>query len=179
MAKSGKHFLFCILLFASPVTVANVIIPAVGAVYFSIFTYPLILLWVFASESAAYIQLNNSHKKRNLLGLVLIANCISWMAGVYFSMLLPLPYGYMKGVYPPTPQPSEFVPYAIMGVVLAYILSIVIEYLVLKSVVRFVRLGEPFKLSIVANSLSYIGLSLVLVVEKKDLIGAWLTVLSE
>ena len=159
---NGTRRFSLIVLFFGWVTAAsaNVIIPAFGTPYFSMLFYASAWSTVLISETLVYQFFNRTSPIWKGVLFVLSANIISWFAGLSISGMLP------DGMYIDEmgfPQRGpEFRQYVMLGFLLAYVLSVVIEGAVLKMLAWKFTIKAPFKMALLANTLSYVLLVAVL-----------------
>jgi hypothetical protein len=146
-----------LLLFALTAS-ADVIFPAFTAPYVSALVFPVALVAILASEGAVY-KLAWRHLSTGVVALLVVgANLVSSIAGFGIALLLPDGLVIDPRIHVVQPGP-DFYRYAGLGFVLAYILSICIEGGVLKLASHKYSLSRPFRVSLLANTASYILLA--------------------
>lgn len=156
--------LFVLLLLASVGARANVIFPAFAAAYISTLFFPVALISALTVEALIYRWRCSSLSIPTILMLVVAVNVVSWFAGVVITGVLPS--GLVNSEEGIVTGGPNFSLYATLAFPVAYVLSVLIEGAVLKlSAVKF-TIAEPFKLSLIANTGSYIVLSLLVWVLK-------------
>ena len=140
---------------------ANIIFPIFTTPYVISIFLPVILPAVFIIESIVYRKKsNNTLSWKAIIPLVLVTNIVSWILG--FIIASPIPdealniNNFLKDRY------HTFT--IIVSVILAYILSIIIEGAVLKVISKKLNIEKPFYLSLFANTYSYGALSAICII---------------
>ena len=145
---------------------ADVIFPAFATPYMMALFFPLSIFAVIASEFMVFNLLNRTAPKFRLLNLVTIMNVVSGFIGFIIAAILPsglVPKIVGTGEYQfQTVQPGpRFGLYAILGFFVAYILSIAIEYWVVRSSTKYIMIPQALKAVFLANTVSYLILILI------------------
>ena len=138
---------------------ANVLLPAFAAPYFGLLTLPFALVILLVAEFIVLDMLNPSTKRTHIGIAVLLMNLLSTIVGVVIASMLP------SGIETITRNGHE-VPgmgpdwerYALYGVVLAFVLSLLIEGAFLHWIRRGFELARPLLGCLVANCASYASL---------------------
>ena len=144
------------------VALGDVIFPAFLAPYIAVAFYPVCIIAILVSETWIYKFLSPSLSLWQSFSLSVMVNIASSLTGICLALLLPS--GLESTVPPPNviePAP-KFMLFAVLGVVLAYLLSIKIEAYGLKFAARWVPVKRPFHLSLIANTVSYALVALIL-----------------
>lgn len=132
-------------------------------------SFPVAAIAALATEAVVFRTLNRDLSWGRILGAVLVINIVSAVVGFAIAAALP------SGLEPTlagegenrfeTIRPGpEFGMYAILGYVLAFALSILIEWGLVRTSRRFVKVAKPFITVALANGASYavlIGVSMV------------------
>jgi len=142
---------------ASATASANVIFPAFTAPYVSPLLFPIAGIAVLAVEFATYKLIAKSLSTLAALVLVIAVNLISWLVGIALTRFLP--DGLVKGERGIVTTGPDFFQLAILGFVVAYVLSVLVEAGALKVASYKWTIEAPLKLSFVANTASYLVLS--------------------
>jgi len=157
--------LLALLLSLTMTAAANVVFPAFSAPYVAQFFFPFALLSVFVVELAVYKWRCQSLALTTLAVLVVAANAISWLAGFLITAGL-LPSGQLQSPDGVVAAGPNFSFLSSLGFVVAYVLSVVIEGAVLKIATRWVQIKSPYQLSLLANTASYVVLSILVWAQK-------------
>ncbi len=148
---------------------ANVIFPAFSAPYFSQLLFPIAGIAAILTEVFVFRKVYSSLEFFKTLGFVVIANIASWIFGIVLSHFLP------SGLAPKIVQAGgqevsvlsrgdNFGSLVIAAFVLAFILSILIEYPVWRSLGRKMDLPKLFRTTCIAHVASYTVLIITLLV---------------
>jgi len=139
---------------------ANVIFPAFSAPYFSQLFFPVAGIAAILTEVFIFRKVYGSLSFSRTLGIVLIANIVSWVAGIVLSNFLP------SGLAPRVIQAGEnevsilargdnFGTLVIAAFFIAFILSILVEYPVWRFFGRKINLPRLFRTVCIAHVASY------------------------
>ncbi len=144
----------------------NLIYPAFTAPYMSYVLFPLAGAMALLAELITYRRLNKATSLLWIVPLVVFVNVVSSIAGILLGTLLPSglshePVG-ADGRFVVTAGP-DFQLLTLAGFAVAMVLSIGIEYLLLKPFSPKAQIADPWKTAKYANVLSYFVL-LVLVI---------------
>ncbi|MDD5260441.1 MAG: hypothetical protein PHD76_01195 [Methylacidiphilales bacterium] len=140
---------------------ADVIFPAFSAPYFADFFFPMAAGLAIASEILVF-----KFRYKSLLSwfracwFAILANIVSWIFGLILSLILPsglVPKVERAGDHPISiiTQGPNFTILMICGFILAYLLSICIEYAVWRRLLKSSPLPSLFTTCIIANTVSY------------------------
>ncbi len=148
-----------ILLFWASVVSANVIFPAFAAPYFSQGFFPIAPIFALGAELAIY-KWKIKHLSFGVIVSILIGvNAVSTVAGIFITSSLP--DGLTKKSSGVLTDGPDFMLYAKLGFIVAYGLSVLIEWIALVMVAKKSPINSPFKLSLLSNTASYIILSVI------------------
>lgn len=159
MTHQTSVFLCLVLLLVTSAQ-ANVIFPAFTAPYVAQMFFPVVLLSVLIVEATIYKWRCQNLSIRTLLFLVVAVNIVSWLAGLLITRFL-FPSGLVKsseGMLAPGP---DFTLFELLGFFIAYVLSVLIEGGCLKAASLMWSVQAPFTLALLANTASYIALSVL------------------
>lgn len=142
------------------IILANVIFPAFATPYVSAMLFPVAAIAAMATEAAVFRALNRDLSWGRIVSTVLVINIASTVVGFAIAAFLP------SGLEPTvmgegenqfeTIQPRpQFGMYAILGYVLAFFLSILIEWGIVRTSRRVLKLSKPFITATLANAASY------------------------
>ncbi len=143
---------------------ADVIFPAFSAPYFAFWFFPGAAFLAMLAEVFVFKLTNFDLGWRRACAGVAGANLLSWFAGVALSLVMP--YG-LASVPHPMPngqihyflEPGPLFPvFLVFGLVLAYLLSILIEVRFWRRFTRRNPLANSLKTTIWANTASYLVL---------------------
>jgi len=142
------------------IILANVIFPAFAAPYVSAMFFPVAAIAAMLTEAVVFRVLNRDLSWRRTVSTVLVINIASAIVG--FAIAAALPSGLEPTVMREgenqfeTIQPGpKFGMYAVLGYVLAFVLSILIEWGIVRTSRRVVKLAKPFITVALANAASY------------------------
>ena len=147
-----RHAIFIAVLALCSVASANVIFPAFTAPYVAGIFFPQAIILALVTEGAVYKALCRVLRLRVVVVLVLLVNAVSWLAGVVIGSFLPS--GLINNEQGILTSGPSFNRYALLGFVLAYVLSVIIEYGALRIASSRVKIESPFRLSFAANTAS-------------------------
>ena len=147
---------------------ANVIFPAFSAPYFSQLFFPVAGIAAILTEVFVFRKVYSSLSFYKTLGFVLIANIVSWIAGIILSNFLP------SGLAPRVIQAGEkevsilgrgddFGTLVIVAFFVALVLSILIEYPVWRFFGRKLDFPRLLRTVCIAHVASYTVLVITLV----------------
>jgi hypothetical protein len=146
--------------------IADVIIPAFSAPYVAPLLFPVAGILAITSEVLIFWLLNRQLGVGKIIPLVVLANVVSTVVG--FLLTAVLPSGWVptvidrEGNQIHTFQPGPyFTTYLILAFVIAFVLSVAIEYGVVRLAARSMKVIKPFLTVTLANLASYIVLILV------------------
>ena len=150
------------------INLANVIFPAFATPYATAFLLPVAGICAVVTEVMVFHLLNKRLGLGIVVGLVIAVNIVSTVIG--FIIADALPDGLVlttrgEGVQQfieSGPGPL-FLLYAILGYILALILSVVIEYGIVRLIIRS-KIAKPFKTVTLANVAGYLALVAVSVI---------------
>jgi predicted permease len=141
---------------------ADVIFPAFTTPYISPFLFPVAGIAAIGTEFFCYRHFSN-HPARPNLGDIILANCASWFVGVVISFFLPS--GLVDKIVPShhtvITQGPHFTTFAIVAFFVACLLSIVIEFWMLRFCTRNEKVEKLFYLSAIANTAGYVVLGIL------------------
>jgi hypothetical protein len=143
---------------------SDVIFPAFSAPYFACWFFPVAALLSMWAEVLVFRLGNQKLTWMRTCAGVAAANLASWCCGFALSFLLP--HGLISAPYHPpggetqyTVEPGKlFGIYLVLGFIVAYILSILIEVRVWRRFTRTDPLTNCLKTTIWANTASYLVL---------------------
>jgi len=136
---------------------ADVIFPAFSAPYLSLLFFPIAALLAISSEIFTFKCRYKSLPLSRTVWITLVANFVSWMIGLLLSLVLPsglVPKIMRSGFKTIAPGP-HFQVFVICGFIVAFILSIVIEYFVWKRLSKKSPLPSLSVTSFIAHIASY------------------------
>lgn len=139
---------------------ADVIFPAFSAIYVFQVYFPYIIAGVIVIEILAYKRYCPILPTNSAIRLAVVANLVSWFAGIVLTGLLPI------GLIPShAGRPAwgpHFVLFAILGFFVAYVLSVLIEGACLQRAARkHIEIVAPYRMSLYANTVGYAVLALL------------------
>ena len=143
---------------------ADVIFPAFSTPYISPFLFPVAGIAAVGTEYFCYRHFSNDSERPNL-GDIILANCTSWLAGIIISFFLPS--GLIEKALPHDPNHSvlaaspHFTALAVIAFFGACVLSIVIEFWMLRFCSRDQKVDGLFHLSAIANTAGYVVLGIL------------------
>jgi hypothetical protein len=146
------------------VILANVIFPAFATPYVSAMLFPLAGLAAMTVEVIVLKLLNRDARWTRLTALVVGMNVASGILGFLLAAVLP------SGLVPELVGTGEhqanilqpgphFGLYAILGFITAFIISVLIEYWIVRAARAYVLIAKPFKAIVLANAASYATLT--------------------
>ena len=143
-------------------TIADVIFPAFYAPYVIQLLVPVAAIAALASEVAFYRWWSKDQRLGRLIVVVVIANVLSSIIGMVIAYFLP------NGYNPAFPSHStgpwhgpEWDQLAEIAWVVAFLVSILVEWPVLVLFRRFIRIPRTFTAAVFANATSYVVLLVV------------------
>ena len=139
-------------------TLADVIFPAFFTPYIVQLLYPLCIIAVLVSEYFTYRILNREQAGARMLSLVLAANVASSLVGIAIAALLPS--GLNQRFLQTGGGPARSIVwnrYAGFSWVVAFLVSIAVEYPVAVGITRSKPLNHAFGSVVAANLASYAG----------------------
>ena len=146
-------------------TLGNVIFPAFATPYVAAFLLPVAGIAALVAEVAIFRLLNRLAELNVIVAVLIMANVLSGATG--FVVAGRLPDGLVQKVVGEGDQQAAavvtgplFLTYAILGYVLALILSVLIEYVVVRVMARR-TIVRPFRSVALANVASYLTLVVV------------------
>jgi membrane protein YqaA with SNARE-associated domain len=153
--------LLCLLIAKS--ATADVIFPAFAAPYITAVLFPYALVAIPVAEAFVYKMYWRQLSIWVVALLAICANATSSLIGWFIAYILPSglvvdPRNHMLSSGP------HFGLYALLGFVVAYLLSIAIEGAVLRGASHWVSLNKAFKVSFAANTVSYALLGIIALV---------------
>ncbi|MFO1522459.1 MAG: hypothetical protein U1G05_10540 [Kiritimatiellia bacterium] len=145
--------------------IANVIFPAFTAPYMPAFLFPPVVLAVLLIEAAVFRRLNRTHAWGGIVGTVLYINGVSgivgfMLAGMLPSGLEPVILGEGANQFTTFRPGPRFETYAVLGILLAFLLSILFEWGLLRVSKWGRQFDRPFATVALANVASYATLIL-------------------
>ncbi|MRR12670.1 hypothetical protein EG835_09485, partial [bacterium] len=145
-----------------PFVIADVLFPAFYFPYFAQVTYPLAAVAALLAEGLVFALLNRQHRRSHLLGVVVVANLTSSLAGIALAEFLSsgLHYGFTRS--PDATQGGRWTALTAATWLVAFAVSIVLEYVVVRAVTRRTPFQQPALTVIAANIVSYVVLLAVL-----------------
>lgn len=152
------------------IVLANVIFPAFATPYVSALLFPAAAVAAIVTEVIIFRLLNRNLTWGRIFMLVLVMNIIS--AAIGFAIAAVLPDGLVPTMMGDGEHQFEllqpgpkFGTYATLGYILAFVLSILIEWIVVLTFrPRIGRIDKPFKTVALANVASYLVLIAVVYV---------------
>ncbi len=154
--------------------IADIIMPVFCTPYFLPFALPLAGLAVLATEVAVFKLLNRHLGFGTIIAVVILANVVSTIVG--FVIAACLPSGYVTRVVEPGDyRTSPFVPvplfdtYLYLSFFVAFILSVIIEYPIVRGCLGLAKINRPFVTVLLANVASYVALIVIALIS----IYAW------
>jgi hypothetical protein len=148
-ARFTRWALFAVLLYAAPAS-ANVIFPAFTAPYVVTIFFPALALSVFCVETLVLYCRERQAGLGNAALWIALANIASWIVGVALSAVL-FPSGLAAG----GPGPA-FEMLMWIAIPVAFVMSVVIEALVLKALSQKLAKRSPWLTMAIANTGSYV-----------------------
>ncbi len=136
---------------------ADVIFPAFMTPYVNAL-FPVAAVPALVSEAVVFRLLNRHLPWGRVATLVIVINLVSGAFGFLIAAFLP------SGLENPGQMGPEWGTYAVLGYVVAFFLSILIEWGTLRALSRVGEIGRPFLTVALANTASYAVLIVVLVV---------------
>jgi hypothetical protein len=134
------------------IVLANLIFPAFTAPYIAPLLFPIAGIAAIVAETVVFKLLNWHLGLGRILGLVVLANVASGAVGYLIALVLP------SGL---VGEPHDV--YVILSFVPAWVLSILIEYRVVRAFAQWVTVPRPFSTVAWANTASYLTLFVVAV----------------
>lgn len=138
-----KYSIALIFIFYSTISYANLIISAFSAIYINLLL-PWILATVIISETIVLYYLQQNITVKRAISVVFISNMVSTIAGIFLTN---------TGLFPKDHDLDTYFFHAYLGVFIAYILSILIEFFVLHLIKN---INKSLKCSFLMNSISYV-----------------------
>ena len=139
---------------------ADVIFPAFSAIYIFQVFLPYIIVGVLVIEILAYKRYCPTLPTNTAIRLAVVANLVSWLAGVVITGLLPS--GLIPNQSGRLSWGRHFVLYSILGFFVAYVLSVLIEGACLQRAARkHIEIVAPYRMSLYANTAGYAILALL------------------
>lgn len=139
--------------------VCNVIIPAMALTYAISLAAPVFFLFILLLEGGA-VRLIEPKARTGVLCVILVAaNVWSWILGVVLMSTSLFPTGWVNVDGRLTPGP-HFQLLVALGVVVAWLLSIVAELAVFVPLRKRAGIQRPARAAVVANSTSYVSIGL-------------------
>jgi hypothetical protein len=140
--------------------IANVIFPAFATPYVSAMLFPLAAVTALVVEMIVFRVLNHNLSWARIAGIVVVINILSAVVGCLVALILPSGYETAligrEGEQFETFQPGpDFITYAALGYLVAYMLSILVEWGILKSSRQKALIEKPFVTVAAANTASY------------------------
>ncbi len=142
--------------------IADVVFPAFYFPYFAQGTYPLAAVAALLAEVLLFILLNRQHRRSHLLLVVVIANLTSSLAGLAVAEFLSSGLNYGISESPDGTQGGHWTALTAAIWLVAFAVSIVLEYVVVRAMTRRSPLRHPALTVFAANLASYIVLLAVL-----------------
>jgi hypothetical protein len=146
--------------------IADVIIPVFCTPYCLPFALPLAGLAVLATEVAVFKLLNRHLGLGTIIAVVIPANVVSTIVG--FLIAAALPSGYVTRVIEPGNYHTQtFVPvplfdtYLYLSFFVAFVLSVIVEYPIVRGCLGLAKIKKPFVTVLLANVVSYIALVVI------------------
>lgn len=149
------------------ITLADVIFPAFTTPYVSVLFFPVAVAAALVAEAGVFRLLNWHLPWRRIAKMVVVINMVSASVGFLIAAFLPSGLE-LNGEHVGQPG-AEFGTYAALGYVLAFFLSILIEWGMLRALSRVGEIGRPFLTVALANTASYAVLIVVSVVWRRFL----------
>lgn len=145
---------------------ANVIFPAFSAPYVSLFLFPIAGIATLVIETVIFKIRHKELSGYRVLGFVIVANIVSWMFGSALSYLLPsglTTKSVESGGHELTimTQAPNFGTLVIIAFIVAFFLSILIEFFVWKGLTHKRHLSNLFMTTCLAHIASYVTLTLL------------------
>ena len=143
--------------------IADVIFPAFQTPYIVPFLFPVAGIAAIVVEVLVFWRLNRHLRIGQIIAVVVLANVASGYIGFVIAAFLPsglvpkvVGEGEHQGqIIQPGPQ---FDTYMVLSFVVAFVLSVVIEYGVVRWCVGWARVNRPFLTVTLANLASYVTL---------------------
>lgn len=142
--------------------IADVVFPAFYFPYFAQRTYPLAAIAALLVEFLFFTLLNRQHRRLHLLIVVVTANLASSLAGLTLAELLSSGLHYGLAESPDGTQGGRWTALTATIWLVAFAVSIVLEYVVVRAMTRRLPLRHPALTVFAANSASYFVLLAVL-----------------
>ena len=140
-------------------SLANVIFPAPATFYVLGLLMPITILAALAVEWSIFTEREvDAGAKSKLLLVIIVANFWSWILGMLFTWSMPsglVPRAIEEGKHSIITQGPNYRALAIMGLIIAYILSVGIEYYAIRMFYRRLKWRSLFRTTLLANSASY------------------------
>jgi hypothetical protein len=136
---------------------ADMIFPLFTLPYDMFLGAPLMIVLALLVEGAVFFWMRRPLDPRKIMAGTLGANVLSWMAGMLLFTLLPLPN--IGSYYEMAPNARGLhygaVP-VLLAFLVAFVLSVLLEFLVWKLVVRKIPGVMVFVPTVIANAASYL-----------------------
>jgi hypothetical protein len=143
--------------------VANVIFPAFFAPFVAQILVPVAGLMALATEVIFYRWWTGETRISRLLAMVLTANVVSSTVGMFIASQLPTGYAPAHSTSPHSSwRAAEWSDYAALAWVLAFVISVVVEWPILVVFSKLVVVRRSIIASFFANACSYVMLLVVL-----------------
>jgi hypothetical protein len=147
--------------------IADVILPVFCVPYCLPFVLPLAGFGVLAAEVVAFKLLNRHLGIGTIVGVVILANVVSTIVGFLIAGIA-LPSGYVWNVVETGDRPTRafergqlFDTYLYLSFFVAFVLSVVIEYPIVRACAGWAKVDRPLMTVVLANVASYITLAVV------------------
>ena len=145
---------------------ANIIFPAFRIPYFSAMIFPVATITALVAEVIVFGLINSNMSWLSIMKIVLLINIASAIVG--FAVAGAFPSGWepaVRGEGENQRQTLQHGPkfgmYVVLGYVLAFILSVLIEWAIVRALRRIAPLKRPFVTVGLANVASYAALIIV------------------
>ncbi|MCP4257096.1 MAG: hypothetical protein GY774_06170 [Planctomycetes bacterium] len=145
------------------IILANIVFSAFRIPYVSAMFFPVATITALAAEAIVFRLFNRNLSWRRIVSTVLVINIASAIvgfaiAGALPSGLEPTIRGEGENQFETLRRGPKFGMYVVLGYILAFILSIVIEWGIVRALRPIAKLTRPFVTVGLANVASYVAL---------------------
>lgn len=152
MNNRASYLAAIFLIFISfPAYANNIFFPPVFIIYLAPVFYPYAALAVLVLETAVYCFFLRDISFKKIILMVLVANIASMFSGIFLSIFIPF-----------YRTPASMRVLTVSMFIAACLLSIVVEWLVLRWFARKIRIENPYRISLYSNAASYLMLSIII-----------------
>ena len=145
------------------IILSNIVFSAFWIPYVSAMYFPIATITALTAEAIVFRLINRDLSWRSIVSTVLVINIASAIvgfaiAGAFPSGLEPTIRGEGENQFETLRPGPKFGMFVVLGYILAFILSIAIEWVILRVFRRIAKLARPFATVLLANVASYVAL---------------------